>query len=61
MAAHYGRLRRLEQPAFESSFSAFCSDPGRKKWHHPHAAVLRDFWPFNPLQVDKSQKASILY
>jgi beta-lactamase superfamily II metal-dependent hydrolase len=32
--------------------SVFCSDPNHKGYGHPHAAVLRDFWSFHPVQVD---------
>ncbi|MPR05338.1 hypothetical protein F0169_26650 [Pseudomonas sp. MAFF 212408] len=35
------------------SFSVFSSDPGHGGYKHPHAAVLRDFWPYGPLQVNK--------
>lgn len=34
-------------------FSVFSSDPERKKWGHPHAPVLRDFWGYGAVQVDK--------
>ncbi|MDT2020828.1 hypothetical protein [Methylocella sp. CPCC 101449] len=34
--------------------SLFSSDPYHKKYGHPHAEVLRDFWPYNPIRVDKS-------
>lgn len=45
--------------SFKPWFSIFSSDPNRKKWGHPHAAVLRDFWNFGPLQVDKSRNVEI--
>jgi hypothetical protein len=32
--------------------SVFSSDP-RHTYGHPHAEVLRDFWPFRPVQVDQ--------
>jgi glyoxylase-like metal-dependent hydrolase (beta-lactamase superfamily II) len=32
--------------------SVFSSEP-RQSYGHPHAEVLRDFWPFNPVQVDQ--------
>lgn len=32
--------------------SVFSSDP-RHSYGHPHAEVLRDFWPFRPVQVDQ--------
>jgi len=31
--------------------SLFCSDPGNRPYH-PHAEVLREFWPHFPVQVD---------
>lgn len=34
--------------------SIFSSDPNHKGYGHPHAAVLRDFWAFHPVQVDDS-------
>ena len=39
--------------AFSPIFSVFCSDPMHRKLGHPHAPVLRDFWPYGPTQVDK--------
>lgn len=33
--------------------SIFSSDPAHRKYKHPHAEVLRDFWPYGPVQVDK--------
>lgn len=35
--------------------SIFSSDPDHKGYKHPHAAVLRDFWPYQPVQVDGSR------
>lgn len=32
--------------------SVFSSDPNRGNTYHPHAEVLRDFWPFCAVQVD---------
>jgi hypothetical protein len=32
--------------------SIFSSDPSRGPTKHPHAKVLRDFWPFSPIQVN---------
>jgi hypothetical protein len=34
--------------------SVFCSDPAHRGYKHPHAEVLRDFWGFGPVQVDKN-------
>ena len=41
--------------AIRPLFSMFCSDPNRKRLGHPHAQVLRDFWQYGPLQVDKER------
>lgn len=41
--------------AIHPFYSVFSSDPYRKKWRHPHAPVLRDFWPYGPEQVDKTR------
>ena len=35
-------------------YSVFCSDPTHRRYKHPHAEVLRDFWEFGPVQVDKN-------
>lgn len=40
--------------------SLFCSDPKHKRYQHPHAPVLRDFWTYNPLQVD-GRSGAIIY
>lgn len=32
--------------------SIFSSNPERKRWHHPHFEVLRDFINHHPIQVD---------
>jgi hypothetical protein len=34
-------------------FSVFSSDPEHKGYKHPHAPVLRDFWSYGAVQVDK--------
>lgn len=41
--------------AISPLFSIFSSNPKRKKWKHPHAAVLRDFLEYSPVQVDKQR------
>ena len=33
-------------------FSVFSSDPARGQTNHPDAVVLRDFWPYSPVQVN---------
>jgi hypothetical protein len=38
---------------FSPIFSIFSSDPTNRKYSHPNAAVLRDFWTHGPIQVDK--------
>ena len=38
--------------ALAPAASLFSSDPANKKLGHPHAPVLRDFWPYCPVQVD---------
>ncbi|HBN8568353.1 hypothetical protein APB30_28180 [Pseudomonas aeruginosa] len=37
-------------------YSVFCSDPAHRGYKHPHAEVLRDFWGFGPVQVDKDNR-----
>ncbi len=32
--------------------SVFCSEPSDKRYRHPHADVLRDFWSYGAVQVD---------
>ena len=39
----------------EPRLSVFSSDPGHRSFGHPHADVLRDLWPFQPIQVDKAR------
>jgi hypothetical protein len=39
---------------FPGAISIFSSDPSNKRLGHPHADVLRDFWPYFPVQVDKN-------
>jgi hypothetical protein len=35
-------------------FNVFSSDPARGSTYHPHAEVLRDFWPYSPVQVNQT-------
>ena len=54
---HHGAETNWHQGTAEAIaplFSIFCSDPERKKWKHPHASVLRDFWRYGAVQVDKN-------
>ncbi|MBY3469314.1 hypothetical protein HFN80_36100 [Rhizobium laguerreae] len=41
-------------PILNPEASIFSSDPDHKKLKHPNAAVLRDFWPYHPVQVDQA-------
>lgn len=45
---HFGMGEFLKPAA-----SIFCSDPAHKRFGHPHAEVLRDFWMYSPVQVDR--------
>jgi beta-lactamase superfamily II metal-dependent hydrolase len=38
---------------FSPAVSIFSSDPTYTTYGHPDAAVLRDFWPWYPVQVDR--------
>ncbi|MGV0954832.1 MAG: hypothetical protein ACOYBR_11020 [Fluviibacter sp.] len=39
--------------------SVFSSDPERAPFNHPDGEVLRDFWPYTPVQTDKQQYLTI--
>lgn len=41
--------------ALRPAVSIFCSDPVDKRYRHPHADVVRDFWTWCPVQVDRDQ------
>lgn len=41
--------------AIRPFYSVFSSDPERKRWRHPHAPVLREFWRYGPEQVDRKR------
>ena len=54
---HHGAEANWHQgvaAAISPLFSVFSSDPERKKWKHPHAPVLRDFWRYGAVQVDRN-------
>jgi len=54
---HHGAEANWHQGTAEAIaplFSVFSSDPERKRWKHPHAPVLKDFWRFGAVQVDKT-------
>ncbi|WP_245498395.1 hydrolase [Rhizobium leguminosarum] len=36
--------------------SIFCSEPTDKRYRHPHADVLRDFWSYGAVQVDSVER-----
>jgi len=50
-----GNWRTGTAALLDPAVSIFSSDPKRKKPGHPHADVLRDFWTFGPVQVDRAQ------
>lgn len=53
---HHGAEANWHQGTAEAiapMFSVFSSDPERKRWKHPHASVVRDFWRYGTVQVDK--------
>lgn len=52
-----GNWHRGVAAALAPTFSAFSSDPDHKKFGHPHAVVLRDFWRYGPVQIDKTSGA----
>nr|WP_253913211.1 MBL fold metallo-hydrolase [Pseudoruegeria sp. HB172150] len=59
--AHHGALANWHDglaAAVLPSNSVFSSDP-RHNYGHPHAEVLRDFWPFRPVQVDQHSGFSV--
>lgn len=59
---HHGSKRNWHKGVADRitpQFSIFSSDPHRKKWWHPHAAVLRDFWDYCPMQVDRNKSATV--
>jgi len=41
--------------AIQPAVSIFSSDPGHKGYRHPHAEVLRDFWPYCPVRVGRTR------
>lgn len=41
--------------ALSPAISLFSSDPDHASYGHPHAKVLRDFWKYQPVQVDDDQ------
>lgn len=51
---HEGLAKR-----FTPDISVFSSDPLHKNFRHPHAPVVRDFLPYGPMQVDKSNGLTI--
>ena len=54
---HHGAMGNWHQGLAQKlspGFSIFCSDPMRGQTYHPDAEVLRDFWPYLPVQVNRS-------
>lgn len=59
---HHGSKSNWHQGVaaeFKPTFSIFSSDPNHKRLQHPHSHVLRDFWNYGPIQVDKNSGISI--
>lgn len=57
---HHGSDNNCHQgvaKAIAPTFSVFCSDPAHKKFRHPDESILRDFWSYNPVRVDKLTRA----
>lgn len=53
---HHGALANWHAGVaskIEPAISVFSSDPTRRRPGHPKARVLRDFWPYGAVQVDK--------
>ncbi|WP_321338114.1 hypothetical protein [uncultured Cohaesibacter sp.] len=53
---HHGALGNWHPgvaKALSPAVSIFSSDPNRAPTYHPNSEVLRDFWPYCPVQVDK--------
>lgn len=42
--------------SIKPTFSVFSSDPNHKRYRHPHAPVLRDFWPYHPKMAGRMNK-----
>lgn len=45
--------------ALNPIWSIFSSNPDHRSLGHPHAKVLRDFWSYGPVQVDKTRSFHI--
>jgi hypothetical protein len=59
---HHGAERNWQigtARALAPSISIFSSDPAHRKFRHPHAPVVRDFFRQLPLQVDRSHGAAV--
>lgn len=55
---HHGAAKNWQNglaEALNPQWSIFSSNPDHKTLGHPHAEVLRDFWPYGAVQVDKTQ------
>ncbi|WP_445404813.1 MBL fold metallo-hydrolase [Acinetobacter vivianii] len=47
--------------ALSPKISIFSSDPNHKKFKHPHADVVKDFFAYGPIQVDKVNFAKVYF
>jgi beta-lactamase superfamily II metal-dependent hydrolase len=59
---HHGARANWHQGianAIAPYFSVFSSDPEHRRYKHPHAEVVRDFWQFGAIQVDKASDFNV--
>ncbi|MEH3117062.1 MAG: hypothetical protein PGN25_05470 [Methylorubrum populi] len=55
---HHGSKRNWHRgiaAKVQPSISLFSSDPAHRSFRHPHAEVLRDFWPYGAVQIDRER------
>lgn len=43
----------------DPNISIFNADPTNKRYKHPHANVVKDFLPYNPILIDKNTALSL--
>ncbi|MER9910900.1 hydrolase [Mesorhizobium sp. M0050] len=55
---HHGSRHNWHQgiaAKLRPSVSLFSSDPLHRRFRHPHGEVLRDFWPYGAVQIDRDR------
>lgn len=55
---HHGSRRNWHQglaAKIQPSISLFSSDPAHRRFKHPDGEVLRDFWPYGAVQIDRER------